>query len=320
MQNDQMRDSCGFSTSNPIWTDYKEHEGYFGTGEVPIDISAKLPELRDFFYNEIPEDKKNDSTYHIWFRNSNPKIKNIIEEIQKHPFWKGLCGCKKGCVMKNLSEMDELYYSRAPRDNKSSGMLYGASSNYGLHVDGIFHFPGIRFYRVLIGLTPNDTVETRFPNLERSVYIRTNKYVIFDFDRAQHEVINHNREKSDISEKEDPYRIMLKLHFCVCDGCEENSAYFQWVSQCYLWFEKITRYIMQTGTNPQTPYQYFIGFSCQLWIFHRWLVYLFMLMTIVYLLLRNYLDVTTRAVLGWIILCMLGLFLATIVLLWFFSR
>lgn len=239
-----------------VFTNFKDTEGYFGVGKLPIELQSTTQELHDLFFQSIPKEKLQEKTYHQWYKDFSPRIKEIVTEIQNHSFWTQTCTSNTKCAVLNLSEMDELYYSKAPGKKRKDLLLYGATSNFDPHVDGIFSFPGVHFYRILIGLTPNKTVETRFLKLGVNHKLQENDYVIFDFDKAQHQVVNKKNEASK------DYRIMLKLHFLVCDGCDPNSMYLQFVKQSYIVYEGITRYCMQTGTEPKTPYQFFIGLLC----------------------------------------------------------
>jgi hypothetical protein len=242
-----------------VFTQYKESEGNFGVGKVPYDISKDTEELHTLFYNEIPKDKLDAKTYHQWFKDFSPEIKSIVEKFQKNEVWQELCTTGRSCSVINVHEMDELYYSKAPPKKRKDLLLYGATSNFDPHVDGSFNFPGMHFYRVLIGLTPgNEKVETRFLKLDVNHKIQENDYIVFDFDKAQHQVINHKSE----SDTDTKYRIILKLHFLVCDNCQVNSLYMQSVKQSYIAYENVTRYVMQTGTDPKTPYEFFMGLLC----------------------------------------------------------
>jgi hypothetical protein len=258
-----------------IFTQYKESEGNFGIGKVPQDIEADTQKLHQLFYNEIPADKLNAKTYHQWFQDFNPDIKKIVEKIQDNKIWQELCITGKKCSVLNLHEMDELYYSKAPKsfDKRDDLFLYGATGNYDAHVDGVFNFPGMHFYRVLIGLTPgNKKVETNFLKLDVTHKLQENDYIVFDFDKAQHQVVN-----KDTSDKaDDNYRIMLKLHFLVCEDCSKDSFYMKSVKQSYIAYEYVTRYVMKTGTDPTTPYEFLIGIICMIGNNYKIILFLFM--------------------------------------------
>ena len=240
-----------------IFTKYEESEGHFGVGKVPNDIVQYTSKIHDLFYNTIPKDKLNEKTYHQWFEDFTPEIKSYINKINKNKLWEELCTDGNKCSIVNITEMDELYYSKAPNIKNKDTFLYGATGNFDPHIDGVFSFPGIRLYRVLIGLTPdNEKIETNFLKLDITHKIQKDDYIVFDFDKAIHQVINHS------DKDQGKYRIMLKLHYLVCDKCAPNSSYMNFVKQSYITYEYITRYFMQKGTDPRNLYEFFIGVFC----------------------------------------------------------
>lgn len=247
---------CLIEMSDTLFTHYKESEGYFSIGRLPDSLQSETKSLNDLFLESIPMEQRNQKTYHQWFSEFPSEIKERVKVIQDNPFWKQICASGTKCRVENISEMDELYYSKAPGKKRRDLLLYGATSNFDPHIDGTFSFPGVHFYRILIGLTPNKTVETRFLKLNVAHKLQENDFIVFDFDKAQHQVVNENDAPTN------DYRIMLKLHFLVCDSCTEGSSYFQLTKQAYILYENITRYCMQTGTDPTTPYEFFIGLLC----------------------------------------------------------
>jgi hypothetical protein len=185
-------------------------------------------------------------------------IKTKVERIQKDPFWNNLCDGGDKCINRNVKEMDELYYSNPKNLGKKN--LYGASGNYDIHRDCIYNFHGIRFYRVIIGLTNgNDNIITHFPNANIQHKINSGDYIVFDFDRSVHQVI---KEKQGLTP-----RILLKLHYIVCENGEYSSEYVERVKQMYIYYELVTRYFMSTGTDPETFYQFFCGLLSQYCIY-----------------------------------------------------
>ena len=153
--------------------------------------------------------------------------------------------------LKNNDDMNELYYSK-PNKNMKNENFYGTSGNYVIHKDAPFKFNGIRFYRVLIGLKENNkSVITNFVNAGLRHKINKGDYVVFDFDRTTHEVI---KDKSDNTQ-----RTMLKLHFIVCEDCKWPSIYVEMCKKIYLYYEFITRYVMESGKDPETFIQFFFG-------------------------------------------------------------
>ena len=56
---------------------------------------------------------------------------------------------------------------------------------------------------------------------------------------------------------------MLKFHFIVCENCIYSENYVNIIKNIYICYEKITRYIMKTGTDPKTYYEFLLGLACQ---------------------------------------------------------
>jgi hypothetical protein len=258
---------------SPIFTYKDEIEGKVGIGKLPDHLIPILNNISNEYYRIIPD--KNASTYHTWFNDMTPNIKKKVEIIQKDPFWKKLCDGTEKCAMMNATEMDELYYSN-PKNNLNKINLYGASGNYDIHRDCIYNFDGIKFYRVIIGLTDgNDNIITYFNNLDVGHKLNSGDYIVFDFDNSTHQVI---KEK----QKQTP-RIMLKIHYIVCENCKHSKEYVETIKKMYLYYEFITRYGMQVGTDPETYYQFFWGLFCQYYMspYLKYIVFLLLILFII---------------------------------------
>ena len=238
---------------NSLFTYRDDIEGKIGIGKLPIELQSILDDISKEYYNIIPD--KNSSTYHTWYNDMSPSIKSNVEHIQKSDFWNKLCDGSEKCIKINTNEMDELYYSN-PKNNLNKINLYGASSNYDIHKDCIYNFNGIKFYRIIIGLTNgNDNIITYFNNLDIGHKINLGEYIVFDFDKSTHQVI---KEKEELTP-----RILLKIHYIVCEKCSYSEEFVKRIKKMYVYYEFITRYIMKSGTDPETLYQFFWGLLCQ---------------------------------------------------------
>jgi len=238
---------------NDIFTYRDEIEGKIGIGKLPSDLLDILEDIRDEYYSLIPN--KDSSTYHTWYNDMPKTIKSKVKQIQNNDFWNKLCDGSDKCIKINANEMDELYYSN-PKNNLNKINLYGAASNYDIHKDCVYNFDGIKFYRVIIGLTNgNDNIITYFNNLKVGHKINSGDYIVFDFDKSTHQVIKDKQELTP--------RILLKLHYIVCENCNYSNEYIENIKKRYLYYEFITRYIMKTGTDPETYYEFFMGLICQ---------------------------------------------------------
>jgi hypothetical protein len=233
--------------TNNIFLYRNNIEGNVGIGKLPFTLYPILENIAEKYNAIIPN--KNDTTFHTYYSHLNSSLKTNFDTIQYHHFWKDICLSPEKCIIQNVIEMNELYYSN-PKPNFNKTNLYGAAANLIPHKDCIlFNFDGIRFYRVIIGLTENneDTI-TEFINFGIEHKINKGDYMIFDFDRTLHQV-------KKLWAKETP-RILLKLHFIVCENCKYSAEYVTAVSYFYIAYYYVARYTEQIGTDPTT----FIGF------------------------------------------------------------
>lgn len=252
-----------------------EIEGKVGIGRLPNDLQSILDDISKEYYNIIPD--KNMSTYHTWYEDMPSSIKSNVEKIQKSDFWNKLCDFSEKCVKISAKEMDELYYSN-PKNNLNKNNLYGAS-NYYIHKDCIYNFHGIKFYRVIIGLTDgNDNIITRFVNLGIEKKINKGDYLLFDFDKTYHQVIKTKTN-------ENTPRILLKIHYIICENCKYSIEHVETIKKFYLYYEYITRNIMNYGTEPEGFFNFFIGLLVQ-FCFTPYIQYiiLFIIITIIIIL------------------------------------
>lgn len=226
-------------------------DGKVAIGKIPDNLRNELSEISDLYYEEIPDKSK--AAYHTWYKNMKPKIKEKVENIKENPFWEKICE-NENCFKFSVDEMNELYYSNPPNNFKNID-LYGAYTNFGLHRDCIFNFDGIKLYRVLIGLTDyNDNVITNLLKFDINQKINKYDYIVFDFDRTRHQVFKERNEETP--------RIILKLHYIVSENGNHSKEYINFIKQFYIIYEYTTRYIMDTGTDPETFYEFFLGLSC----------------------------------------------------------
>lgn len=222
-------------------------EGNVGVGKLPFTLYPILENMAEKYKLYIPD--KNATTFHTYYTDLNGTMKSYFDTIQYHLFWKGVCIESENCIVRNNIEMNEIYYSN-PKPNFKNTNLYGAAANLIPHRDCVlFNFDGIRFYRVIIGLTENnnDTI-TEFIRFGIEHKINKGDYMIFDFDRTLHQVKKMWNEETP--------RILLKLHFTVCEKCKYSANYVDAVSFFYIIYYYVARYTEQIGTDPTT----FAGF------------------------------------------------------------
>ena len=265
-----------YLTPPTVFNETNNKKGYIGIGNLPFNTYELLNNILQGFMPLIPDTSK--TTFHMYYSNLQGSLKECFEKIQTHPIWGGICrndnndnnnnnnnnndnnnnnnnnnDNNNNCILQPVTEMNEIYYSN-PKPNFDTQMrLYGAAANFLPHRDCIlYNFIGIRFYRVIIGLTSNNTdTMTYFIDYNIGHFINKGQYIIFDFDRTFHKII-----KTGMTETP---RVLLKLHFIVCRNCIFNQRYVNFVSYFYKYYYSIARYTEQIGTDPTTWVGVFIG-------------------------------------------------------------
>jgi hypothetical protein len=233
-----------------LFTYRDEIEGKVGIGRLPNDLQYILQDISKEYYDMIPD--KASTTYHTYCSDLSVKLKENFDNIQYAKFWENICDNSDKCIKYGVPEMNEIYYSN-PKPNFEKENLYGAAANLIAHRDCIlYNFNWVRFYRIIIGLTDyNNDTSTEFVNLKLEHKINKGDYMLFDFDRTLHQV-----KKS--GQQETP-RILLKLHFIVCENCKYSDNYVKFVSNFYKYYYYIARYTEQIGTDPKTYIGFFFG-------------------------------------------------------------
>jgi hypothetical protein len=80
--------------------------------------------------------------------------------------------------------------------------------------------------------------------------------MIFDFDKTLHQVIKTGQQETP--------RILVKLHFIICDHGNYSKEYVHMVSYFYKVYYCIARYTEQLGTDPSTFVGFFFGLLWEL--------------------------------------------------------
>lgn len=210
--------------------------------------------LADRFDNLIPDDVRNTKSYHLWTDEVEDKeLQNSINNIRNYFLNQFRQTCKHQCFIRSINAMDELYYSFPPTQTGEN--VYGDAGLFNHHIDGMFiYMPNASIYRVIVGLTQNDSVYTVFPDEKKVTCLKKGDYIGFDFNRDVHFVAG-SVSKND--------RLLLKLHFVKCEPCGENKVmdnYVQLLSDAHKEFEHRSRSFMSYGAKPETYLQYTAGY------------------------------------------------------------
>jgi len=254
-----------------------EMEGKVGVGKLPDELQYILDDISKEYVHKIPD--KSSTTYHTYYDDLTGDLKDKFDKIQYNDFWNNICDNTNNCVKHCVTEMNEIYYSN-PKPNFEKTNLYGAAANLIPHRDCILYdFNGIRFYRVIIGLTnDNNDTSTEFINLNLEHKINRGDYMIFDFDRTLHQVKKTGQQETP--------RILLKLHFIVCENCERSEDYVKYISNFYKYYYYIARHTEQIGTDPTTFIGFFFGLMWE-WPFYSLFKYILCLLFITIIIVLN---------------------------------
>lgn len=243
-------------------------EGKVGIGKLPYELLPVLDQISDEYVHLIPD--RSSSTFHTYYSDLTGNMKENFDKIQYNKFWTDIFDHDDKCSRHCVTEMNEIYYSNF-KPNFETQNLYGSAANLIPHRDCIlFNFRGIRFYRVIIGLTDfNDDTSTEFINLNLEHKMNRGDYMLFDFDRTLHQVKKTGQQETP--------RILLKLHFIVCDNCNYSDDYIKFISNFYIYYYYIARYTEQIGTDPTTFIGFFFGLLWE-WPFYTAFAYITILL------------------------------------------
>lgn len=254
-----IKDDISYYLTNVMnFFKYKnEKKGGVAISKIPHELNQYIPTIKNLYLKETKSYELNNTINHLWYSNGSYQLQKIIKKFQSHPYFKNLCNKQTNCKIKNIEEMDEIMFSNSQKINNIN--YYGATSNYKPHHDCEFCkyiFKKTHVYRVLIGLTNNNKyVVTHFPEYNIGKTINYGDMIAFDFDKTLHEVIN-------IDNKQVSPRILLKLHFLVCEEGELSENYLYFIKKFYTGYDRFLRIYTKIGTDPKYLYEFIIGLSC----------------------------------------------------------
>jgi len=75
---------------------YRDDAGKVGIGRLPDDIQSTLSEIGTIYHDMVPDKKT--TTFHTWFKDMPPVLKQKVEKLQKHRFWNRMCDSDTKCV------------------------------------------------------------------------------------------------------------------------------------------------------------------------------------------------------------------------------
>lgn len=238
-----------------------------------------IDEIRSFILNNYVNKLKERSSFHKYIVNTDQKLQQLVNEIRHSKnIMNDICSQYKNCDITSLDNTDELYISHYNIDGGGDQGLYNK------HYDGVLRIiKNATIVRALIYVNSNDDFVVHFLDSNVSRHFNNYEYGILDFNREYHFVDGKYNEKIDYKDS----RILLKLNYLVCPKCSKTYTELLIFINAMIFF--IVKKSMEYSKSPQNPFQYFIGFFCNLFrVVNNISVYLTFLL-IIFLILLIYL-------------------------------
>jgi hypothetical protein len=213
-----------------------------------------IDEIRNFILSNYVDKLKERSSLHEYIVNTDPKLQNLVNEIRDSKQIKDdICSQYKNCDITTLDNTDELYISHYNIDGGGDQGLYNK------HYDGVLRMiKNATVVRALIYINSNDDFVVHFLDSNISHHFQNYEYGILDFNREYHFVEGDYNEKMNYKDS----RILLKLNYLVCPKCSKTYTKFIILINYIVFL--IVKTCMEYAKSPETPFQYFIGFFCNL--------------------------------------------------------
>ena len=230
-----------------------------------------IDEIRDFILNNYVDKLKERSSLHQYIVNTDKKLQQLVNEIRySKNIIDDICSQYKNCDITSLDNTDELYISHYNIDGGGDQGLYNK------HYDGVLRIiKNATVVRALIYINSNDNFVVHFLDSDVSYNFKNYEYGILDFNREYHFVEGKYDEKMDYKDS----RILLKLNYLVCPKC--SKTYTEFIIFINYMVFLIVKTCMEYSKSPKTPFQYFIGFFCNLFrIVNNVSVYLTILLVV----------------------------------------
>lgn len=218
-------------------------------------LTSYIDHLTKYLINKKPSQEH---TTHIWYKDLIEENKKAFYNIVKSPaifdsIYENYD--KNMYTIENVSSMDEIYVSTFHTKYNSDAVFYLE------HIDGPFGLlPGITVNRTIIALTPNDFINTVFPN-DKKYTLTKRQLVSFDFNRTIHYI------DKNINNLSPEYRIVIKAHYLIYPKILKYYAYLY----CYLtvMYDIIARKLFLYTLNPTSVSQNIITKSI-LTVTNKW--------------------------------------------------
>lgn len=235
-----------------------------------------IDEIRTFILNNYTYKLKERSSLHEYIINTDKTLQNLVNEIRNSKQIKDtICSQYKNCNIITLDNTDELYISHYNIDGGGDQGLYDK------HYDGVLRIiNNATIVRALIYINSNDNFVVHFLDSNKSHHFQNYEYGILDFNREYHWVEGSYDENMNYKDS----RILLKINYLVCPEC--SNSYIEFIKTINYIVFYIVKTCMEYSKSPLTPFQYFIGFLCNLFrVVNNISVYLTILLVLVLIFL-----------------------------------
>jgi hypothetical protein len=221
---------------------------------------------------------------HIWIDKINDDIYKTIDKVRKsNDLYKIVKDKFPNYRIKNITEVDEIYYSASPKNAKNSDR-----SLVDCHYDGPFAIipnNNIIFYRIIVACNLNKDVSTTFPNNNIEVIMDKGDFHGLDYNKDLHCV------EGSIPKKH--YRVLLKLHYILIpNNYDDNTFSEKFVRYINVSWTKNSREFMRMSANPKNIFELIIGniVNISRYIFNNIYTFIFIIIFIIIIILlyKNY--------------------------------
>ena len=184
------------------------------------------------------------TAFHVWCNDSDKTTIDIINKVRNNKIlYDALKNKFPNMKIKNISEVDEIYYAISPSLASGSNRLL-----VDCHYDAPFRFmPNnkILFYRIIVACNENKDVETSFPNDNIKVIMNTGDFHGLSYNDDMHCVVGAIPKSK--------HRILLKLHYMLIPNeYDDNTFYEKFIKYINIKWTIFSRNIMNSSTDSNT--------------------------------------------------------------------
>jgi hypothetical protein len=248
-------------------------------GRIPD--TKTVDDIKNFVFSHYENELKLRPSFHKYISKLPTEFQDMVSKIRDSDTIRNLiCTQYEHCDITPLPDTDELYVSHYNIDGGGDQGLFNK------HYDGVLRLlDDATVVRALVYINSKDDFVVHFLDSNISHNFKSYEFGLLDFNREYHWVEGKYNENMDLNDT----RILLKINYLVCPKCSELYAKFVVYLNSIVFY--IVKMSMEYSKSPKTPFQYVVGFFCNLFrVANNISVYLsillvFVLLAIVILLL-----------------------------------